>query len=346
MSRHSATLDDVARAAGVSLQTVSRVLNNPGKVAARTQQAVHQAMRELRYVPNRSAQLLAGKVLPAIGLISASLTLHAPSQIAASIKTHAQARGLDVAIVMLNQADPVALQAALAECRAQNIRGAIVNLPLESELAEQLVRDNPDIHCLFLDVPPDCEVASLLFDHRQGCRAVIDHLWERGHREYGFLAGPESAVSARLRLHAWRDALHRNGGHQAITAFGDWSAGSGFTRTVEMLAQRPTLSAIVVANDQMALGVLSALAQLARRDISVTGYDDTPDSQYFQPALTTVAQNFTLLGERAVTLLTEPGTRHCLLPTQLIVRQSTAPKESPTSRDGLIKQLKAIAAQL
>lgn len=346
MSRHSATLDDVARAAGVSLQTVSRVLNNPGKVAARTQQAVHQAMRELRYVPNRSAQLLAGKILPAIGLISASLTLHAPSQIAASIKTHAQARGLDVAIVMLNQADPVALQAALAECRAQNIRGAIVNLPLESELAEQLVRDNPDIHCLFLDVPPDCEVASLLFDHRQGCRAVIDHLWERGHREYGFLAGPESAVSARLRLHAWRDALHRNGGHQAITAFGDWSAGSGFTRTVEMLAQRPTLSAIVVANDQMALGVLSALAQLARRDISVTGYDDTPDSQYFQPALTTVAQNFTLLGERAVTLLTEPGTRHCLLPTQLIVRQSTAPKESPASRDGLIKQLKAIAAQL
>lgn len=346
MSRHSATLDDVARAAGVSLQTVSRVLNNPGKVAARTQQAVHQAMRELRYVPNRSAQLLAGKILPAIGLISASLTLHAPSQIAASIKTHAQARGLDVAIVMLNQADPVALQAALAECRAQNIRGAIVNLPLESELAEQLVRDNPDIHCLFLDVPPDCEVASLLFDHRQGCRAVIDHLWERGHREYGFLAGPESAVSARLRLHAWRDALHRNGGHQAITAFGDWSAGSGFTRTVEMLAQRPTLSAIVVANDQMALGVLSALAQLARRDISVTGYDDTPDSQYFQPALTTVAQNFTLLGERAVTLLTEPGPRHCLLPTQLIVRQSTAPKESPASRDGLIKQLKAIAAQL
>jgi len=78
MSRHSATLDDVARLAGVSLQTVSRVLNSPEKVATRTQEVVHQAMRTLRYVPNRSAQLLAGKVLPAIGLISASLTLHAP----------------------------------------------------------------------------------------------------------------------------------------------------------------------------------------------------------------------------------------------------------------------------
>ncbi|WP_312383762.1 LacI family DNA-binding transcriptional regulator [Atlantibacter subterraneus] len=346
MTRRVATLDDVARAAGVSLQTVSRVLNSPNKVAARTQDAVHKAMRELHYVPNRSAQLLAGKVLPAIGLISASLTLHAPSQIAASVKTHAQARGLDVSIAMLNQADYGALQAALAECRAQNIGGAIVNLPLESAMAEQLARDNPDIHCLFLDVPPDSDVASLLFDHQQGCRAIVDHLWGLGHREFGFLAGPESAISARLRLHAWRDALHRNGGHQAITAFGDWSAGNGFIRTVEMLAQQPTLSAIVVANDQMALGVLSALAQLDRREISVTGYDDTPDSQYFQPALTTVAQDFRLLGERAVALLAEPARRHHRLPTRLIVRQSTAPKASAAPRDTLIAQIKALARQL
>lgn len=346
MSRHSATLDDVARLAGVSLQTVSRVLNSPEKVATRTQEVVHQAMRTLRYVPNRSAQLLAGKVLPAIGLISASLTLHAPSQIAASIKTHAQACGLDVVIVMLNNADRGALQGALAECRAQNIRSAIINLPLESQLAEQLVQENPDIHCLFLDVPPDSDVASLLFDHRQGCHAVIDHLWERGHRDYGFLAGPESAISARLRLHAWREALHRNGGHQAITAFGDWSAGSGFACTLAMLAKQPTLTAIVVANDQMALGVLSALAQLNRRDISVTGYDDTPDSQYFQPALTTVAQDFTLLGERAVALIAEPGQRHSWLPTRLVVRQSTAPKGGVDTREALINQLKTIAAQL
>ncbi len=346
MTRRIATLDDVARLAGVSLQTVSRVLNSPDKVAVRTQDAVHKAMRELHYVPNRSAQLLAGKVLPAIGLISASLTLHAPSQIAASVKTHAQARGLDVSIAMLNHVDYGALQAALAECRAQNIGGAIVNLPLESAMAEQLARENPDIHCLFLDVPPDSEVASLLFDHQQGCRATLDHLWGLGHREFGFLAGPESAISARLRLHAWRDALHRNGGHQALTAFGDWSAGSGFTRTVEMLARQPTLSAIVVANDQMALGVLSALAQLNRREISVTGYDDTPDSQYFQPALTTVAQDFHLLGERAVALLAAPERRHTLLPTQLMVRQSTAPKPDAASRDRLIAQLKALVNHL
>ncbi len=113
-----------------------------------------------------------------------------------------------------------------------------------------------------------------------------------------------------------------------------------------MLAQQPTLSAIVVANDQMALGVLSALAQLDRREISVTGYDDTPDSQYFQPALTTVAQDFRLLGERAVALLAEPARHHHRLPTRLIVRQSTAPKASAAPRDTLIAQIKALARQL
>ena len=113
-----------------------------------------------------------------------------------------------------------------------------------------------------------------------------------------------------------------------------------------MLAKQPTLTAIVVANDQMALGVLSALAQLNRRDISVTGYDDTPDSQYFQPALTTVAQDFTLLGERAVALIAEPGQRHSWLPTRLVVRQSTAPKCDVDTREALINQLKTLAAQL
>lgn len=346
MTRRLATLDDVAKQAGVSLQTVSRALNSPNKVAARTREVIQQAMRELHYVPNRSAQVLAGKTLPAIGLISASLTLHAPSQIAASIKNHAQAQGLDVAIVMLNQVDGDALQAAMGECRAQNMRGVIINLPLESRVAERLVRENPDMRCLFLDVPPDSDVPRLLFDHQQGCRATLDHLWNLGHREFGFLAGPESAISARLRLHAWRDALHRNGGHQAITAFGDWSAESGFTRTAGMLAKQPAITAMVVANDQMALGVLSALAQLNRRDISVTGYDDTPDSQYFLPALTTVAQDFNTLGERAVTLVTQPGGRYNLLPTQLVVRQSTGPRASAALRDPLIEQLKNIVAQL
>jgi DNA-binding LacI/PurR family transcriptional regulator len=153
MQRRSATLEDVAREAGVSQQTVSRVLNNPDVVSERTRDKVIRAMQALRYVPNRSAQLLAGKSAPSIGLITASLTL--PSQIAAAVKSYAGLHQLEVSIAMPVQVDYPSLQARLNEFRAQHIRGAIISLPLESSLAERLVVENPDIACLFLDVSPE-----------------------------------------------------------------------------------------------------------------------------------------------------------------------------------------------
>lgn len=356
MQRRMATLEDVAREAGVSGQTVSRVLNKPDVVSAATREKVIRAMQALHYVPNRSAQLLAGKSAPSIGLITASLTLHAPSQIAASIKNHASACQLEVAIAMPVTADHASLQARLNEFRAQNIRGAIINLPLEGSSAEKLVAENPDICCLFLDVSPETDVSCVRFDHREGCGACISHLWELGHREFGLLAGPESSVSARMRLSSWRETLHRHGVRQAATVFGDWSAASGWHKAFELLHQYPRLSAIVVANDQMALGVLSALAQLNRsgsRGVSVTGYDDTADSLYFQPPLTTVAQDFNTLGKRAVELLIQqmaaPQVRvRELLPTHLVIRRSTWPVtgESESQTAALLHQLKTLVEKL
>ncbi|PLL34398.1 LacI family transcriptional regulator, partial [Klebsiella michiganensis] len=239
MQRRSATLEDVAREAGVSQQTVSRVLNNPDVVSERTRDKVIRAMQALRYVPNRSAQLLAGKSAPSIGLITASLTLHAPSQIAAAVKSYAGLHQLEVSIAMPVQIDYPSLQARLNEFRAQHIRGAIISLPLESSLAERLVAENPDIACLFLDVSPEADVCSVRFDHRDGCGACVRHLWDAGHREFGLLAGPESSISARMRLSSWREALHRLGVSNAVTVFGDWSAASGWHKTFELLHHHP-----------------------------------------------------------------------------------------------------------
>ncbi|WP_333900905.1 LacI family DNA-binding transcriptional regulator [Enterobacter wuhouensis] len=356
MQRRTATLEDVAHEAGVSEQTVSRVLNKPDVVSERTREKVIRAMQALHYVPNRSAQLLAGKSSPSIGLITASLTLHAPSQIAAAIKSHAIVHQLEVAIAMPAMADYDSLQARLNEFRAQNIRGAIVNLPLEGSTAERLVSENPDICCLFLDISPDTNVSCVRFDHHDGCGACVSHLWELGHRHFGLLAGPESSVSARMRLSSWRETLHRHGVSNAVTVFGDWSAASGWHKAFELLHQHPRMTAIVVANDQMALGVLSALAQLNRtgsRAVSVTGYDDTADSLYFQPPLTTVAQDFNKLGKRAVELLIQqmaaPQIRvRELLPTRLVVRQSTWPLSDDARSDNapLIAQLKSLIEKL
>ena len=354
MQRRSATLEDVAREAGVSQQTVSRVVNNPQIVAQRTREKVLRAMQTLHYVPNRSAQLLAGKAAASIGLITASLTLHAPSQIAAAVKRYAGEQGLEVAIAMPAQSDYPALQARLDEFRAQHIRGAIISLPLESSVAERLAAENTDIACLFLDVSPEADVCCVRFDHRDGCGACVRHLWELGHREFGLLAGPESSVSARLRLASWREALHSLNIARSTTVFGDWSAASGWQKTFELLHLQPRISAIVVANDQMALGVLSALAQLNRsgsRAVSVTGYDDTADSLYFQPPLTTVAQDFDLLGKRAVerliALMAAPQLRiRELLPTRLIVRQSAWPVAAAEDRQQTLAQLKALVEKL
>ncbi|MGC1043422.1 LacI family DNA-binding transcriptional regulator [Pantoea agglomerans] len=356
MERRTATLEDVAREAGVSQQTVSRVLNKPGVVTERTRDKVIRAMQALHYVPNRSAQLLAGKSAPSIGLITASLTLHAPSQIAAAIKSHAGTHHLEVAIAMPVMADYASLQARLNEFRAQNIRGAVINLPLEGNIAEKLVNENPDICCLFLDVSPETNVCCVRFDHLDGCGACIRHLWELGHREFGLLAGPESSVSARMRLSSWRETLHRLGVSNAVTVFGDWSAASGWHKAFELLHQYTRISAIVVANDQMALGVLSALAQLnhtGSRMVSVTGYDDTADSLYFQPPLTTVAQDFNKLGKRAVELLIQQMAApqmHLreLLPTRLIIRESTRPygREEEDEKKSVIAQLKSLIEKL
>ena len=354
MKKRQATLGDVAHEAGVSQQTVSRVLNNPTLVSRRTHDKVMQAMNTLHYVPNRSAQLLAGKAIPALGLITSSLTFHAPSQITAAIKSQAEERQLQVAITMPKAVEYGILQAVFNEFRAQHIRGVIINMPMESALAERLARENDDLACLFLDVPPETEVPCVRFDHRAGASACVNHLWELGHRQFGLLPGPASSISARLRLGCWRDSLHRVGVTNAITAWGDWSANSGWARTFELIHANPRISAIIVGNDQMALGVLSALAQLKRtgaQGISVTGYDDTADSLYFQPALTTVAQDFNLLGQRAVErvleMMNQPQKRVMeLLPTQLIVRQSTFStiQEEPTAE--LIAQLKTLINRL
>lgn len=356
MSNRQATLNDVAREAGVSQQTVSRVLNSPDLVSSRTREKVLHAMTVLHYVPNRSAQLLAGKTMPALGLITSSLTYHAPSQIAAAIKSHAEDQQLQVSVAMPKGAEYAALQVVLNEFRAQNIRGVIANLPLESSLAERLAWENDDLACLFLDVPPETDVSCVRFDHQKGSGACVKHLWELGHRQFGLLAGPAESISARLRLGCWRESLHRYGITNAFTAWGDWSASSGWAKTFELMHANPRISAIIVANDQMALGVLSALAQLKRTGanaVSVTGYDDTADSLFFQPALTTVAQDFDLLGKRAVEIVTSLMAQSSssqkvlkLLPTRLVVRESTYPHPANESQSEIVEQLKSLINSL
>ncbi len=323
------TLYDVARYAGVSYQTVSRVINQAEHVSARTREKVLFAMRELNYVPNRGAQQLAGKRSRTLGLLTSDLALHAPSQIASAVKNRAAQSGAGVIIAMPEQASQAACLLALQELLAQRVTGLLINLPLEDDQAEELAALAHPTPTLFLDVSPTAKVNSLVFDAAQGARLGAEHVLTLGHRVIALLAGPPSSVSARARLAGWLETLTNANITPAASVHGDWSAASGYEQASQLLASRPLPDAILVANDQMALGVLRACAEMGIAvpdQIAVVGYDDTADSAWYTPPLTTVRQAFKEAGERSVEWLLQPPAdaelSQTLLPVTLVIRSS------------------------
>lgn len=334
MKPKSVTLDDVALRAGVSYQTVSRVLNQAAHVSQKTRDKVEQAMLALNYVPNRVAQQLAGKRSYTLGLATTELALHAPSQIASSIKTRASQLGFNVVISMVDQLSLPACRAAVSELIAQRVDGVLINVPLETEEAQSVVTFCGQLPVMFLDVAPDAPVCKILFDPQCGAKQGVDHLLQLGHRHIALVTGPLGSVSARLRYLGWLHELERQQIVPCGTLHGDWSAASGYQLALSLLNQSPRPTAILVANDQMALGVLRAVHEYGLQvpeQVSVVGYDDTEDSAYFQPPLTTIKQDFRLLGSESVDRMVEGLEPHTglqknslLLPTTLVVRNTTA----------------------
>ncbi|MCE9887338.1 substrate-binding domain-containing protein [Kluyvera intermedia] len=346
------TLYDVARVAGVSYQTVSRVINQAAHVSPRTRDKVQAAMRELNYVPNRGAQLLAGKATRTLGLLTTDLALHAPSQIASAVKRRAGEVGFSVLISMIESHDWPACFSALQELQAQRVEGLVVNVPLERDVAEALAAASP-VPVLFLDVGNDAQVNRLVFDADQGARLGVEHLLALGHRQLVLLAGPQTSVSARARLSGWQLALQEAGLEPRAVAYGDWSAASGYEKAHLLLAEKP--DAVLVANDQMALGVLRACAEKGIRvpgQLSVIGYDDTTDSAWFTPPLTTVRQQFKEAGRRSVDwLVAQPAStdvaEQMSMDVELIVRGSTAPLHPQALQDDDLAQcLQELAARV
>lgn len=165
------TLYDVARLAGVSYQTVSRVINQGEHVSTRTRDKVLAAMAELHYIPNRGAQQLAGKRTKTLGLLTSDLALHAPSQIASAVKSRATQFGVNVIISMPEEQDARGSTAALQDLLAQRVDGLLVNVPLDDEQAEALSALAGPVPVLFLDVSETAAVNSLIFDADPGGKA-------------------------------------------------------------------------------------------------------------------------------------------------------------------------------
>ena len=344
------TLYDVATHAGVSYQTVSRVVNQAEHVSAKTRAKVEAAMKELNYIPNHAAQQLAGKQSPLIGVATINLALHAPSQIVAAIKSRADQSGASVVIAMVESGGVEACEKAVHNLLARRVTGIIINVPLENDDALSVARAAGNVPVLFLDVSERTPVNSIVFSHDEGARLGVEHLVAHGHQRIALFSGPTStSVSARLRLASWHEL------QPFAVLEGDWSALSGFQQTQQMLLNGMIPTAMLVANDQMALGVMRAITEHGLRvgtDISVIGYDDTEDSSCYIPPLTTIRQDFPVLGRGSVDRLLAMSAGHSesgnqLLPVSLIQRKTVRrPNTESVSGEMLAESLMQLARQV
>ncbi|MFJ5733207.1 LacI family DNA-binding transcriptional regulator [Streptomyces paradoxus] len=325
---------DVARMAGVSKQTVSRVLNDHPAVRRETREAVLEAMRTLGYRPSRSARSLASGRTRMLGVISFDATRYGPASILTAINTAAQEAGYLVSSIALDTADRDTVVEAVNRLSAEGADGVIAIAPqlwVGRALAGTTGLGTP---LVVLENALDEETPLVTGDSRTGARKATEHLLGLGHPTVWHIAGPTGWTSADHRMTSWRATLRAAGAAVPAPLVGDWSADSGY-ELGRSLARRPDVTAVFAGNDQMALGLLHALHEAGRSvpgDVSVVGYDDVPEAAHFLPPLTTVRTDFAEIGTRSLRLLLDridgPGERphgDTLVPVDLVVRASSGP---------------------
>jgi DNA-binding LacI/PurR family transcriptional regulator len=325
-------MSDVARLAGVSHQTVSRVINGSAQVREETRDRVLAAMRMLDYRPNPVARALVTGRSHTIGVVSFDTTLYGPASTLFAIERAAHEQGYFTSIVSLKSLDRPSVLIAVERLRAQAVDGILVIAP-QVTAAHAVAQVPTDIAVVAVEAGPDEEVPVVAVDQFGGAAAATRHLLDLGHPTVWHIAGPGDWQESRQRIAGWRDALATAGAEATEPLAGDWSARAGYELGRRLL-QDPGVTAVFAANDQMALGVLRVLHETGRDvpgDVSLVGFDDVPEAAYFTPPLTTVRQDFMAMGRRSVhRLLGEIGdgqrsrTRETV-PAELIVRSSTGP---------------------
>ena len=297
-------MTDVAELAGVSHQTVSRVVNENAHVTADTRARVQDAIAELGYRRNQNARALATGRSHLIGVLTQHSTLYGPSSVLEAIGRAAQEADFAVTIGHLRDYDETSVLVALGRLIDQGVAGLVVVAPIDTA-AQALRRLGEDIVLVAIDTPSIDPGLAVRVDQHGGAVAATAHLLEHGHRAVWHVAGPRQWNDARAREAGWRDTLHAAGVTPPPVVRAQWSAESGYAAGRE-LAARPEVTAVFAANDHLALGVLRALAEAGRQvpdEVSVVGFDDVPESAFFHPPLTTVRQDFPALGRAALELL-------------------------------------------
>jgi LacI family transcriptional regulator len=335
------TIKQVALEAGVSVQTVSRVCNDHPDVAPETRRRVKEIVTRLGYHPNIIARSLIQQRSHTLGVVIAELDQYGPQRMLVGIERRANELGYSLLLRLIHQPELDQSERLLRDLMGRQVDGIIWAVP---EIEDNLTWPHDKIPhfaapLMFIGVESQPNLPVVSIDNQYGGCLATEHLLGQGYRHIGLITGPLTWWAAQQRRLGWQAALLAAGLTPTDSQIvqGDWSAASGQTALHQLLAQYPDVEAVFACNDQMALGVLQAAHQLGRRvpeDLAVVGFDNTPESAYFWPPLTTVRQHLLELGSVAVQELNRmvearqqdeeaPPPTAILLQPQLIVRKSS-----------------------
>ncbi|GKQ38821.1 LacI family DNA-binding transcriptional regulator [Streptomyces sp. A012304] len=339
--RRGPGMTEVARAAGVSQKTVSRVVNGEPHVSDEVRARVLRAIRDLDYRPNTAARALLSGRYRRIGVVALGSPLHGPTSLLFGLEQAVREAGYTFALA--STAEGQGVTAAVESLLRQGVDGLVLAEPVDDGTPLRLHTDLPVVS---LSAPVDTaggHSAVVRADGVAAARLATEHLLALGHRTVWHVPGPQHWFSARERVRGWREALAAAGAPEPpMPEAGDWTPASGYAAG-RRLARLTDVTAVFAANDDMAIGLVRAFAEAGLtvpHDISVVGFDDIPAAPYLSPPLTTLRQDFAAVADRAVGLLTAAveGLPLPAEPTdvavELRVRGSTAPARSRATADG------------
>ncbi|MFS1863314.1 LacI family DNA-binding transcriptional regulator [Vibrio lentus] len=344
----SITFKDVAKLAGVSTQTVSRVTNGSQDVAESTRNKVNAAIKQLGYVPNKGAQMLSRAKSTSVGLVTLDMALHGAAMIANGVRMQAHDMSYGVAFSVVAEPNLANTREAIRELMSQQVDSIILNVPLKSADAELLVEQYQHLNLIFIDVPSNSQVNYVCGDHAEGAKLAAQHLLESGRTDFLLITGPNESSASKIRHQSWLAALSDAESKVQYQYQGNWQAESGYLGVREAVAKQAVFDAVLVASDQMALGALRALQELqipVPDKVAVVGFDGIEDSAFFNPPLTTIKQDFTTIGRQAVVLAEKlnANSQDALLQqhieTALLPRESSQPKVTAHYEKQEIEQL-------
>jgi DNA-binding LacI/PurR family transcriptional regulator len=327
-------MTDVADLAGVSHQTVSRVLNKHPNVREQTRLRVLAAIQELGYRPNRAAKALATGRTRTLGIIAQPSTLYGPASMQTAFGRAAADAGFAVSVASLRAMNGASIADAVGQLVEQRVAGIAVLAPVAApEEALSAVPD--DVPVVLIDPDPAEHRSHARLDQAEGARLATRHLLSHGHATVWHVSGPAEWFDSQGRVLGWRDALEQAGADVPPVIPAEWSARSGF-EAGRMLARMPEVTAVFAANDHLALGIIRALTEHGRsvpRDVSIVGFDDVPEAGFFLPPLTTVRQDFEALAQDCLSLLLArldggPAGMSRVVSPELVVRSSVGPAPS------------------